>query len=130
MIIQVQDATINPVDSSSYGDGSSSPSFGAGMISPGLTGQFEYNVITDVSGSTITIEDSLQFSYRASPAQSRWMIVEVRLSVQMVFPASFADVGRSLAVLGTPSSPETSSALLGKGAQEALLPWSWTALST
>ncbi|WP_155300428.1 MULTISPECIES: DUF11 domain-containing protein [Deinococcus] len=71
LLIQMQDADINPAGGpltntsvTTYGDGST----GRGYTALNNTGRYEFAVVTAVSGTAITLRDSLQYSYRTAPA--------------------------------------------------------------
>ena len=77
MIVQVQDADLNSVDSASYGDGSATPSEGSGFTTLGNTGLYEFAVVVSATSSTITLDRTLTNTYRAAGAQERFQIVAV-----------------------------------------------------
>lgn len=77
-IVQMQDATINTSNSSSYGDGST----GRGLTSLNSSGRYEFARVSGVSGSTITLSQSLTYTYVNTDAttakgQSRFQVIRV-----------------------------------------------------
>ncbi|GAB2832719.1 hypothetical protein GCM10027276_38790 [Comamonas piscis] len=80
LVIQMQDASINAVNSSAYG---SNGSGGQGSTSVGSTGLYEFVKVTAVSGSTVTFSPALTNTYRnaaavtGSAGQKTYQVVRV-----------------------------------------------------
>ncbi|WP_021026067.1 DUF11 domain-containing protein, partial [Comamonas sp. B-9] len=67
LVIQMQDASINAVNSSAYGSGGSG---GQGSTSVNNTGLYEFVRVVSVSGSTVTFTPALANNYRNATATS------------------------------------------------------------
>lgn len=65
LVIQMQDASINAVNTSAYGNGGSG---GQGSTSVGSTGLYEFVKVTAISGSTVTFSPALTNTYRNAAA--------------------------------------------------------------
>ncbi|GAA3997381.1 hypothetical protein GCM10022631_04950 [Deinococcus rubellus] len=78
LIVQMQDALINNSDSVSYGDGSS----GRGYTNLRSAGYYEFNVVSGITGTTLTLQNALANTYtnasaNTSTGQRRFQIVRV-----------------------------------------------------
>ncbi|AZI42538.1 hypothetical protein EHF33_07090 [Deinococcus psychrotolerans] len=78
LIVQMQDALINNSDSGSYGDGIS----GRGYTSLRSAGYYEFNVVSAITGTTLTLKNALANTYTnanasTSTGQRRFQIVRV-----------------------------------------------------
>ncbi len=79
LVIQMQDASINAVNSSAYGN---SGSGGQGSTSVGSSGLYEFVKVVSVSGSTVTFSPALTNTYRNAVAtttsgQKTYQVVRV-----------------------------------------------------
>lgn len=104
MVMQMQDGTINPSNSSTYGDGSGS---GNGSTSTGNAGLYEFVRVTAVTGSNITFTPKLTNNYSyvdstASTAQKRYQVVRT---------LQFASVNTTVAVIAPSWNGKTGGAV-------------------
>ncbi|WP_298735019.1 gliding motility-associated C-terminal domain-containing protein [uncultured Chitinophaga sp.] len=88
LIIQMQDATINAVNSPAYG---SNGTDGNGYLDLGYSGQFEFAEVSSFTAGVLTLTTPLQFSYRAVSGipnrKSAYQVVRVPVYTNAVVTA-------------------------------------------